>query len=134
MNYIYPIVFEILKFKFDRLTAFLHLTGESYFSQISGFNKIIKVIMVHDLNPNNLHINGLVFFCKIQKTLFFGIFGHYPKSEIFSKKIWLRQFFTFKGILYLINCFGENAFTYWPTDLLTSWHTGSGEIRGPLLP
>ena len=39
--------------------GFLHLTQEQDFSQTRGFNKMIKVIMVHDLNPKDLTINGL---------------------------------------------------------------------------
>ena len=26
-----------------------------------------------------------------------GIFGHYPRNEIFFSKIWFREFFTFKA-------------------------------------
>ena len=33
--------------------------------------------MAHDLNPNNVHINGL-FFTKPKKLYFGGIFEHYP--------------------------------------------------------
>ena len=61
INFITQTVFEILKWP------------RADFSQICSFNRIIKVIMVHDLNPKNLHINGLSF-CKIQKTLSFGYF------------------------------------------------------------
>ena len=39
--------------------------------------------MVHDLNPTNLHINGLFFFAKTKKPFFGTVFGHYPKNEIF---------------------------------------------------
>ena len=51
--------------------------------------------MVHDLNPKNLHINGLsiFFFAKSKKPYFPGILGHYPEHEIFSRKIWLHQLF-----------------------------------------
>ena len=34
--------------------------------------------MMHDLNPKNLHINGLIFFAKSKKPYFQGNFGHYP--------------------------------------------------------
>ena len=67
--------------------VFLHLTWELDFSQTCGFNKIINVIMVHDLNLKNLHINGLFLFCKIQCTQCFWVFfGHYSQNEIFSQK------------------------------------------------
>ena len=43
--------------------------------------------MVHDdLNPKNLHINGL-FFCKKQKNpVLGGVFEHYSRNEIFTQK------------------------------------------------
>ena len=41
----------------DWLTAFLHLTWETDFPQACGFNRIIKVIMVHNLRPKDLQIN-----------------------------------------------------------------------------
>ena len=38
--------------------------------------------MVHDLNPKNLHTNGLIFFVKSKKNPYFqGIFGHYPENS-----------------------------------------------------
>ena len=40
---------------------------------------------MHNLTPKNLHINGL-FFCKIKKIPFLGVFGHYPQNEIFFQK------------------------------------------------
>ena len=68
--------------------AFLHITREPDFSQTCGFNRIIKVIMVHDLNPKNLHINGSMdyFFAKSKNPCFLGVLGYYPQNEIFSKK------------------------------------------------
>ena len=68
------------------------------------------------------------YFFKKKTTYFEGVFGHYPKNEIFSQK---SQFFTLetpklhekfqKNPIYF---FGENAFTY--------GHSDSGEIIGPL--
>ena len=62
----------------DLLKAFLHLIREVDFSQTFGFNKIVTVIMMHDLNPKYLHINRLIFFSKSQKPYFWGVLGHYP--------------------------------------------------------
>ena len=76
IHFILPIAFKILKLKIlksDWPKAFLHLSQEPDFSQTCGFNRIIKVIMVQDFNPKNLHING-IFFCKILKSLFRGFF------------------------------------------------------------
>ena len=53
INFIPPIVFEIS----DWAREFLHLTQEPHFSQTCVFNRIINVIMMHDLNPKNLQIN-----------------------------------------------------------------------------
>ena len=66
----------------DWLRAFLHLTREPDFSQTCSFNRIIKVIMEHDLNPKNLHINGLF----SGKTL--GVFLDIsPKLDFFLKNL-----------------------------------------------
>ena len=42
--------------------------------------------MLHDLNQKNLHINELIFLQNPKNPVFYGIFGHYPKTEIFPKK------------------------------------------------
>ena len=76
--------------------VFLHLSQEPDFSQTCGFNRIIKVIMVHDLNLKNLHINEL-FFAKSKKNLFLGVLVHYPQIEIFPQKFGC-QFFTLKVV------------------------------------
>ena len=69
----------------DWLRPFSHLIQEPDFSQTCGFNRIIKVIMVHDWNPENLHIKGILFFCaKSKKPYFWGVLGHYPQNKIFS--------------------------------------------------
>ena len=118
----------------DWARAFSHLIWESDFSQSYSFNRIIKVIMVHDLNPKNLHINVQIFFYKIPKTYFQGIFGHYPqKIEIFSPKsssisfspIRHPNFMTsFRKILWAIL-----EKTCLPIDIMTYWH---GEILGAI--
>ena len=89
INVISPTVFEILKMFKNPANwprAFLHLTPEPDFSQTCRFNRTIKVIMVHDLNPKNLHINGQIFFAKSKKPYFWGAFEYYPQNEIFSQK------------------------------------------------
>ena len=65
--------------------AFLYLTREPDFSQTCHFNRLIKINLVHDLNPKNLHINGF-FFAKPKKLYFLGVFGHYLQNEIFPQK------------------------------------------------
>ena len=50
----------------DWLRAFSHLTQEPDFSQTCCFNRIMKVIMVHDLNPKNLSINRLFIIPKMR--------------------------------------------------------------------
>ena len=77
INFMPPIVFEILKFKNPAIWLaegiFAFFNSRTRLSQTRGFNIIIKVIMVHNLNPKNLHVNVL-FFGKIKKTLFWGCF------------------------------------------------------------
>ena len=88
INFISQIVFEILKFKNSAiwlLRPFLHITLEPDFFWTCSFNRIIKVIMVHDLNPKILHINGL-FFVRSKTPCFRYAFWHYPQNEIFSWK------------------------------------------------
>ena len=81
--------------------AFLHLTPEPDFSQTCTFTRIINVTVMHDLNPKNLHINGVFFLTKCKKNFFF--FLHYPQNAIFSQKS-SCQFF---------------PLTHWHTDILT---------------
>ena len=69
----------------DWYRAFLHLTREPNFSRIWSFNRIIMIIMVHDLNPKNLHINRLLS-VKSKRPCFLVVFGHYPQNETFPKK------------------------------------------------
>ena len=93
------------------------------FPQTCGFNRIIRVVMVHDLNSKNLRITGLYFFCKIKKAQFWGCFGALSPKWDFFPKIRLRQYFTLKAPKLHENImknpmsrFGENIFTYWHTD------------------
>ena len=87
INFIPPIVFEILKFKNPAIwlaKSIFAINSRSRFSQTCSFNRIIKVIMVHDLNLTNLHMNGLFF--QWQKNPIFGLFlGIIPNIRFFSK-------------------------------------------------
>ena len=78
--------------KVQSSSSFLHWTREPDFSQTYCFNKIIKVIMVHDSNTKNLHVNGLFFLCKIRKTLIFWYFWTLSPKQYFFPKICPRQF------------------------------------------
>ena len=84
----------------DWTRAFFHSTREPDFFQTCGFNRIIKVIVVYDLNAKILHISGVFFFffCKIQKNLFVEeAFWALSQKWNFFPKIRLRQFFIFKA-------------------------------------
>ena len=136
INFIPPIVFEILKFKNPAI--WLAESILAFFFADMQINRIIKVIIVNDLNAKNLYIKWLSF-CKIQKTLFLGYFWAFSQKSDFFQKIRFRQIFNLKALKLHgkfqknpISRFGENAFNYWPTDLLTYWYTDSGEIIGPL--
>ena len=63
----------------DLLKAFLHLIREVDFSQTFGFNKIVTVIMMHDLNPKYLHINRLIFFQNLKNPIFGVFWGIIPR-------------------------------------------------------
>ena len=122
--------------------AFLHLrirlenqvenaTWEWDFYQTYGFNRIIKVIMLHNLDQKNLHINELIFFVKSTKPYFLRYFWALSPNWDFSSKIQLYQFLplrhpnfmrSFKKILW--------AALEKKVYLLTYQHTDSGEIIG----
>ena len=82
------------------------------FFQTCGFNRIIKVVMVHDLNPKNL---------------FLGCFGHYPQNEMFCQKYDSIRFLpsrhpnfmrSFRKILSAVLSKRVYLLTYWHTDTL----------------
>ena len=78
----------------DWLRAFSHLTQEPDFSQTCCFNRIMKVIMVHDLNPKNLSINRLFFFLQNLKNPIFGVYlGIIPKIRFFHKNLAPSNFY-----------------------------------------
>ena len=63
------------------------------FSLENQINRITKVIMVHDLNQKNLHINGL-YFCKIKKNPILGVFlGIIPNIIFFTKNLSRSAFY-----------------------------------------
>ena len=111
----------------DWTRAFFHLTREPDFFQTCGFNRIIKVIVVHDLNAKILHISGVFFFfffVKSKKTyLWRRPFGHYLKNEIFSQKsvsvsfLSLRHPNFMKSFRKILRAVLEK--TRLPTDILT---------------
>ena len=41
--------------------------------------------MVHDLNPKNLHINGLIFLLNLKKNILGVYLGIIPKMRFFPK-------------------------------------------------
>ena len=125
INFITPIVFEILKLKNPAIwlveSIFCILTRQPDFSQTCGFNRIIKVIMVHELNLKNLHINWL----------FLRVFEHYFQKENFSKKPGSISFLLLKHpssweVLEKSNePFWRKLYYHLPY-----WHTDCGEIIG----
>ena len=110
----------------DRPREFLHLTQQPDFPQTCGFKRIIKVIVVHDLNQKNLHINGLFLFCKIQKTLFlrcfqalsleWHFFSQKSSSVSFSHLKYPNFMKSFRKIISAIlekMCLHNDILTYW---------------------
>ena len=120
INFTSPIVFEILKFKNP---AFLHLTWEPDFSQTCSFNWIIKVIMVHDLNPEHLHIKG-IFLENLKTPYSWVIFGHYPQNKIFPRKSGSIIFYP-EGTLTSWEVSEKSDEPFWRKRvyLLTYWHS-----------
>ena len=108
--------------------AFLHLTRGPYFSQTCGFNRIIKVIKVHDLNPKKYTHRWTIFFWEKKKHIFWVILGIIPRMK-YSPKSSSVSFLSLRHPNFMRSSenptsrFGENTFTY--------WHTDSGEIIGP---
>ena len=98
--------------------------------------------MVHDLNPKNLHIDGLFFYSKSPKSLFSRYFWALSQKWYFSPKSGTSRFSSirhlnfkksFRKILWAI-FLGENMFTYWHIDILTavkSWDPFSPKGEGP---
>ena len=103
--------------------AFLHLTQETDFSKTCSFNRITKVIMVHDLNSKNTQISTTIFFCKIQKK-FLGCFWALSSKWHFSQKIRLNQIFTLTAPNFM-RSFRKPYEPFWRKRicLLTYWHT-----------
>ena len=82
--------------------------------------------MVRDLNPENLHLNGLSFWQNPKNS----IFVHYPQNEISSQKSDSVSFLSLRcRTLWEVS---EKAYvpfrrkriyllSYWPTDILKYW-------------
>ena len=126
-NFIPPIVFGILKFKNPAIwltKSIIALNLRTRFFPDMRFWQILKAM--HDLNPENPHINGLFFyFLQNQKNLILGVFlGIVPKWD-FSQNLALSVFLplrhrnfmrSFRKILWaVLEKIGL------PTDILTYW-------------
>ena len=129
INLIPPIVLEILKFKNAAIwlakSIFAFNLRTRFFPDLR-FYRIIKVIMVHDLNPKILHINRLFLLQNPKETHSFGVFwGIILKNEIFSHKsdsvsfLPLQHTNFMRSFRKILSRFGKNKFTYWHTDKLT---------------
>ena len=82
--------------------------------------------MVHDLNPKNPHIDGLLFLQNPKNPIFRvqGIFGHYPQNEIFFQK---SDSISFSSVRHP-NFKKSFRKTLWAIYMFTYWHTDSGKI------
>ena len=104
--------------------AFLHLTQETDFSKTCSFNRITKVIMVHDLNSKNTHISRLSFFAKSKRLYFWDVFGHYPQNDIFHKKSVSIRFLLLRHLTsWEVSEKPYEPFWRKRIYLLTYWHT-----------
>ena len=93
-----------------------------------------SLLMVHDLNQKNLHINGLFFLQNPKKKTILGMFfGHYPQNEIFSQKYDSFSFLPFR-LFNFLSSFEKSYKSFWRKCiyLLKYWHNESGEIIGTL--
>ena len=139
INFIPPIVFEILKFKNPAIwlgeCIFTCYSRARFFAEMR-FNKIIKIIMVHDLNPKNIYISGLFFFfffAKFKKTYFESVFGIIPKINFFPKNPAPADFYPL-GTLTLWEVSEKSYEPFWRKRVwvLTYQYTDSGKTIGPL--
>ena len=124
INFIPPIVFEILKFK--NLAIWL---AEGIFA----FYLKTRFFQTCCFQNHKVHYGAWFKFRKFTyqwtiflKPLFLGCFGALSQKYDFFPKIRLFQFFNLKAPKLHekfqkspVSCFGENAFTYWHTDILT---------------
>ena len=112
--------------------AILHSTQETDFSQTWSCNRITKVIMLHNLTQK-IYTSMDYFLAKSKNPYFWGVFGHYPQNEIFSQKSGSVSFLLLKHPNFM-RSFRKILWAVWRKHvyLLTYWHTGSGQIIGPL--
>ena len=133
-NFIW-IVFETLKLKPCNLIGQEHFSIFPFnsvnqdYSLICGFNRIIKVIMVHDLKQKKSTHQWIIFLfsffvAKSKKTYFGGVFGHYLQKKFFPQNQALSVFLplkhlnfkrSFKKILWAVlkACLPTYMLTYW---------------------
>ena len=97
INFILPTISEILNTKNPAIwlaKCIFAFNWRTRFFMACSFNRIIKVIMVHNLNPKNLYTNGLLFpsLQNQNNSIFCSVFGQYPKNYICSQIIWPCHF------------------------------------------
>ena len=86
IHFITPIVSEILKIKnpVNQTWESLEIaTWEWNFYQTCAFNRIIKVIMMYDLDQKNLHVNELIFLQNPKNSFSRVFLGIIPKLRFF---------------------------------------------------
>ena len=96
--------------------SFMCLTWEPYFTQKYGFNRIIKVIIVHDLNPKNLHINKLFFLQNPKNPIYRVFLGIIQEWDFFPtrtrEKFQKNRMSGFGEIFEDIRIFRDNTILY----------------------
>ena len=122
IRFIPPAVFEILKFKNPAIWLVERIFALNLRTRFFP-DMLIKIIMVHDLNPKNLRINGLICFLQNPENLFLECFwALFPKWD-FSQKFCSVSFLllgypnfmrSFRKILWAVL-----EKTRLPTDILT---------------
>ena len=119
INFIPPIVFEILKIKNPAIwltESIFHLARVPEFSQTCGYDRIIKV-MVHDLNPT-WFTHQWIIFLQNPKNPYFGVFwGIIPKIQKSSSLRFLPLRHPNTSWEYWEKSY--ELFIYWHTDILT---------------
>ena len=130
INFIPPIVFEILKFKnpaswlAESIFAFNSRTR--YFPDMQFSQNQKDHYSAWFQLKKSAHQWTIFFFlfAKSKKPYFGGVFGHYPQNETFSQKSGSARFLPLRHPNFMrsfrnMSRFGGNAFTYWYTDVLT---------------
>ena len=104
-------------------------TWELDFQQAFSFERIAKKIRVHHLKAEKTHLNGLDFWQKKRKTLFWGCFCGFPTkwNLFFRKNSTLSRYFPIRHPIFTYN-FRKNLWTVLAkkrllTGLLSYWLT-----------